>query len=79
MLKKRLRTRPPQKIKQNIQRLFLDFRLRRQDRRPGKLIQYMHHAEVVDVDPERQLLLVGQEARIHGAKLLHQPSATSKN
>ena len=38
----------------------------------------MHHAEVVDVDPKRQLLLVGQEAGIDGAKLLHQASVRSK-
>ena len=36
----------------------------------------MHHAEVVDVDPERQLLLVRQKARIGSAKLLHQSSVT---
>jgi hypothetical protein len=37
----------------------------------------MHHAEVVDVDPKRQLLLVRQEAGIDGAKLLHQASVKS--
>ena len=39
----------------------------------------MHHAEVVDVEPEGQLLLVGQGARIHGAQLVHQHSEETKN
>ena len=38
----------------------------------------MHHAEVVDVDPKRQLLLVRQEAGIDERKLLHQASVRSK-
>jgi hypothetical protein len=38
----------------------------------------MHHGEVVDVEPEGQLLLVGQETRIHGGKLVHQYSEEAK-
>jgi hypothetical protein len=37
-------------------------------------LRYMHHAEVVDVDPKRQLLLVRQKAGVDGAELLHQAS-----
>jgi hypothetical protein len=34
----------------------------------------MHQGKVVDVEPEGQLLLVGQETRIHGGQLVHQHS-----
>ncbi len=43
----------------------------------GSLL-YMHYAEVVDVNPERQLLLVRQKTWINIAKLLHQDSVEAK-
>jgi hypothetical protein len=39
----------------------------------------MHHTEVVNVEPEGQFLLVGQETRIHGGKLVHQHSEETWN
>lgn len=43
----------------------------------GSLL-YMHYAEVVDVNPERQLLLVRQKTWINIAKPLHQDSVEAK-
>lgn len=31
----------------------------------------MHYADVIDIDPECQLLLVGQVSYVHTAKFMH--------